>query len=97
MSRNDLTLLPDTMKLNDTLRFGALLLGAAAIVGCCKKQATETPQEDPYPVPDKAIEEMCYTPEKTTFEVWGPTAESAIVRLYDGDLLVEASTSKSPS
>ena len=76
------------MKLNDTLRFGALLLGAAAIVGCCKKQSSETPS-DPYPVPEKAIEEMCYTPEKTTFEVWSPTAERAVVRLYDGDMMVE--------
>ncbi len=40
-------------------------------------------------IPTTPIEEMCYTPTKTSFELWAPTAESAVVRLYNGDTLVE--------
>ncbi|MBR5866178.1 MAG: type I pullulanase [Alistipes sp.] len=40
-------------------------------------------------IPTHPIEEMCYTPEKTSFELWAPTADSAVVRLYNGDVLAE--------
>ena len=62
-----------------------MLLSAVAMVAC-SAGATTT---DKFAVSEKPIEEMVYSPEKTTFEVWGPTAESAIVRLYDGDNVVE--------
>ena len=40
-------------------------------------------------IPTTPIEEMNYSPEKTSFELWAPTAESAVVRLYNGDILAE--------
>ena len=43
-------------------------------------------------IPTHPIEEMCYTPEKTSFELWAPTADSAVVRLYNGDELAEEMT-----
>ena len=78
----------NTMKLNIVLQLGAVLMVAVAVVACCNK-STKSAAEEGFPVPEKPIEEMCYTPSKTTFEVWGPTAESAVVRLYDGDERVE--------
>ena len=78
----------NTMKLNIVLQLGAVLMVAVAAVACCNK-STKSAAEEGFPVPEKPIEEMCYTPSKTTFEVWGPTAESAVVRLYDGDERVE--------
>ena len=73
------------MTLHNILTYGTLLLSAVAMVAC-SAGATTT---DKFAVSEKPIEEMAYSPEKTTFEVWGPTAESAIVRLYDGDNVVE--------
>ena len=51
----------------------------------CDKEA-EVEKDD---IPTKPIEEMCYTPSKTSFEVWAPTAESVVVRLYNGDTFAE--------
>jgi hypothetical protein len=53
------------------------IVAMATFVACDDK--TSEKQEDN--IPTKPIEEMCYTPAKTRFEVWAPTAESAIVRL----------------
>lgn len=73
------------MTLHNILNYSALLLSAVAMVACSGGVTTA----DKYAVSEKPIEEMSYTPEKTMFEVWGPTAESAVVRLYDGDNVVE--------
>ena len=56
----------------------------ATLVGC-KDESTMEKSD----IPSTRIEEMRYTPEKTSFEVWAPTAESAVVRLYNGDTLAE--------
>ncbi len=72
------------MTLHNFLSYGAILLSAVAVVAC----AGTTPN-DPMAIPEKPIQEMNYTPERTTFEVWGPTAESAVVRLYRAEELVE--------
>ena len=61
------------------------IVAMATFVACDDKPSEK--QEDN--IPTKPIEEMCYTPEKTHFEVWAPTAESAIVRLYNGDSIAE--------
>ena len=58
------------------------MIMAAATVSCAG-------DKEPFPVPEKPILEMDYTAEKTTFEVWAPTAEGVVVRLYDGDTLSE--------
>ena len=60
------------------------LVAAVATIACSSKQTSEA-----FPVPEKPILEMDYSADKTTFEVWAPTAESAVVRLYDGDTMVE--------
>ncbi|MBO5716904.1 MAG: type I pullulanase [Alistipes sp.] len=72
------------MTLHNFLSFGAILLSAVAVVACAG-----TTSNDPMAIPEKPIQEMNYTPERTTFEVWGPTAESAVVRLYRAEELVE--------
>ena len=71
------------MTLHNILSYGMILLFAVAVASCAG--ATD----DVYAIPERPIEEMSYTPERTTFEVWGPTAESAVVRLYDGDSLAQ--------
>ena len=71
------------MKILRFFKSGVALIMAAAAVSC----ATE--EKCPFPVPEKPILEMDYTAERTTFEVWAPTAESAVVKLYDGDTLAE--------
>ena len=55
-----------------------------AIVGC--KDEAKKGEDN---IPTTPIEEMRYTPEKTSFELWAPTAESVVVRLYNGDTLAE--------
>ncbi len=67
-----------------------VLMAAVATFACCGKQTKEA-----FPVPEKPILEMDYSADKTTFEVWAPTAESAVVRLYDGDKMVEEIKMKS--
>ena len=61
-------------------------VAAMATFVACNDEATNEKEEI---IPTTPIEEMCYTPEKTSFELWAPTAESAVVRLYDGDTLTE--------
>lgn len=61
------------------------LVAAVATVSCFgEEEATESEG-----IPTKAIEEMSYTPERTSFEVWAPTAEAVVVRLYNGNTLAE--------
>jgi pullulanase len=72
------------MTLHNFLSYGAILLSAVAVVACAG-----TASNDPMAIPEKPIQEMNYTPERTIFEVWGPTAESAVVRLYRAEELVE--------
>lgn len=73
------------MTLHNILTYSTLLLSAVAMTACAKGAVSA----DRFAIPEKPIEEMSYSPEKTVFEVWGPTAESAIVRLYDGDTVVD--------
>ncbi|MBE6203666.1 MAG: type I pullulanase [Rikenellaceae bacterium] len=90
------------MRLHTILQSGTLLLAAITFVSCggCKPKSPKPKQESPkpvaeaavvetHPVPEKPIEEMTYTPEKCHFELWAPTAERVVVRLYNGDLFAE--------
>ena len=63
---------------------GLAVVAMTAIVGC--NEEVKNIKEN---IPTTPIEEMSYTPEKTSFELWAPTAESAVVRLYNGDNLAE--------
>ena len=49
--------------------------------------ACQAPEGDDAEAPTKPISEMSYTPRSTTFEVWAPSAERVVVRLYDGEVL----------
>ena len=64
---------------------GAAVAAMVAFVACDNEATTEKDDN----IPTTPIQEMCYTPEKTSFELWAPTAESAVVRLYNGDELAE--------
>ena len=75
-----------TMRFYKALKSGTALVAAVAAVACCNHKECS---EDAFPVPEKPIMEMSYSPECTQFEVWAPTAESVDVVLYDGDECVE--------
>ena len=64
---------------------GVAVAAMVAFVACDNEATTERNDN----IPTTPIQEMCYTPEKTSFELWAPTAESAVVRLYNGDELAE--------
>ena len=64
---------------------GVAVAAMVAFVACDNEATTERDDN----IPTTPIQEMCYTPEKTSFELWAPTAESAVVRLYNGDELAE--------
>ena len=72
------------MKSIKQLLTGVFMVTMATLVGCNDEVNMEKEE-----IPTAPIEEMCYTPEKTSFKVWAPTAESAVVRLYNGDTLAE--------
>ena len=64
---------------------GVALAAMVTLVACNDEVKMEKETE----IPTTPINEMCYTPEKTSFELWAPTAERAVVRLYYGDELTE--------
>ena len=76
-----------TMKFNKLLIYGAMLLTAIATVGCgggSKKSLCD--------IPSKPIEEMRYSPEKTVFELWAPTAERAPILPESGYIALHTAT-----
>ena len=48
---------------------------AATLMGCCTKKPHYEDVTD-YPVKQGSLDEMIYSPEKTTFSVWSPNADS---------------------
>ena len=58
----------------------------------CNEESKKSQEEEQQSITTTPIEEMSYTPEKTSFELWAPTAESAVVRLYNGDTMAEEIT-----
>ena len=73
------------MRLNSFIQQGIALVAAIATIACSSNE----PAEESDTIPATPINEMAYTPEATTFELWAPTAEAAVVRLYEGDTLAE--------
>ncbi|MBQ8367036.1 MAG: type I pullulanase [Alistipes sp.] len=73
------------MKLSQLIARGAAVVAAVATIAC----SSEQPKEEGDNIPTTPINEMAYSPEATTFELWAPTADSVVVRLYDGDTLAE--------
>ncbi|HXK75483.1 MAG TPA: type I pullulanase [Bacteroidaceae bacterium] len=59
---------------------GALCTTATLAISCQQTGKTYASYEL-YPVA-KHLDEMVYTPNKTLFSVWSPTAEEAVVRIY---------------
>ena len=57
-----------------------MTLVAAVLSGCAKKPHYEN--VDNYPVKEGSLEEMLYSPEKTSFSVWSPNADSVYLSLY---------------
>ena len=57
-----------------TAAWSLLALGAVA----CSSE----PSTGDWPIPEESICEMNYTPEKTTFSLWAPTAEEVELTLY---------------
>ena len=53
----------------------------ATLVGCCTKKP-HYENVDAYPVKQGSLDEMVYTPEKTTFSVWSPNADSVYLNIY---------------
>ena len=73
------------MRLHKLITRSAALIAAIATIAC----SSEQPKEEGDTIPTTPINEMAYTPEATTFELWAPTAEAVVVRLYNGDTLAE--------
>ena len=61
---------------------GIALCAAIATTAC-----SATNEEAEMAIPETPIQEMSYTPEATTFELWSPEAEGVVVRLYNGNTL----------
>ncbi len=57
-------------------------------IGCTKNKNFQSFAE--YPMPAKAYQEMSYTPEQTTFQLWAPTADEVRLSLYAEGLGGEA-------
>ena len=68
------------------------IMRAAALVAAVTAIACQAPASEESDLPTKPINEMSYSPEATSFEVWAPTAEAVVVRLYDGDVVAEEVT-----
>ncbi len=58
-----------------------LIVGSAALGGC--KQQTG---EEGLPSKEGSVQEVYYSPEKTKFSLWAPTAEQVTLRLFDEGL-----------
>ncbi len=67
------------------MRLINLWMMAGALLGLAACSSNDTTGE--WPVPDEPLTEMNYTPEKTTFTLWAPTAEEVELNLYEAGVL----------
>ncbi|MGM9824832.1 MAG: hypothetical protein ACI3Z8_00130, partial [Paludibacteraceae bacterium] len=67
-----------------------LALSLVCTLAGCGGKAPVYESVDDYPVRKGALDEMVYSPEKTTFSVWSPAADSVRLRLYAEGLGGEA-------
>lgn len=67
-----------------------LALSLVCTLAGCGGKAPVYESVDDYPVREGALDEMVYSPEKTTFSLWSPAADSVRLRLYAEGLGGEA-------
>lgn len=60
-----------------------MAFAALCICGCSSNGNREYASFEDYPAVDGEWEEMKYSPEKTEFALWAPTADSVMLRIYD--------------
>ena len=60
-----------------------LALSLVCTLAGCGGKAPVYESVDDYPVREGALDEMVYSPSKTTFSLWSPAADSVCLRLYD--------------
>lgn len=53
------------------------------VLTACKGNKVDYKTFNDYPIPSNPINEMEYTPQKTTFSVWAPTADEVELMLFD--------------
>lgn len=61
---------------------------ATLLASCASPEAPQTP--DINDIPDAPIQELVYTPQSSTFQLWAPTADTVWLRLYAEGLGGEA-------
>ena len=74
----------------DIIKKQILALSLVCTLAGCGGKAPVYESVDDYPVRRGALDEMVYSPEKTTFSVWSPAADSVRLRLYAEGLGGEA-------
>ena len=67
-----------------------LALSLVCTLAGCSLKAPVYDSVDDYPVREGALDEMVYSPQKTTFSLWSPAADSVWLRLYAEGLGGEA-------
>lgn len=67
-----------------------LALSLVCTLAGCSVKAPVYESVDDYPVREGALDEMVYSPQKTTFSLWSPAADSVWLRLYAEGLGGEA-------
>ena len=67
-----------------------LALSLVCTLAGCSVKAPVYDSVDDYPVREGALDEMVYSPQKTTFSLWSPAADSVWLRLYAEGLGGEA-------
>ena len=67
-----------------------LALSLVCTLAGCSVKAPVYESADDYPVREGALDEMVYSPQKTTFSLWSPAADSVWLRLYAEGLGGEA-------
>ena len=73
------------MKIKQLLLHSIAIATAVTMLSCDGDKSSERDDD----IPQKPIMEMNYTPEGCTFEVWAPTAEKVVLRLYNRDEVAE--------
>lgn len=62
--------------------FTWLVMAAAAWLTGCSEQKPVCSSYEEYPVPEGEIQELQYSPEASTFQVWAPMADKVKVHIY---------------
>ncbi len=60
-----------------------IIIGLVIFVVSCTPEKKVYKSFNEYPIPSAPINEMVYTPSKTTFSIWAPTADQIELMLFD--------------